>query len=98
MPLGTLVQIDEKIATTDEIQIREGRVPRHIVTRKDTVFPDNLIDLVAAVNLGEKTPEPLRGYILFNANRICTLSSPVEGYIADVRYEYLERLGDVVLL
>ena len=70
MPLGTLVQIDEKIATTDEIQVREGWVPRHVVTREHTIFPDDFADLVTVFDFREESPEPPRLDVLLDSDRI----------------------------
>ncbi len=51
-----VIQIDEQIAATDQVEVREGRIPGDVMTGEDATFPYALVDLVSSVDLGEEAP------------------------------------------
>src|SRR5699024_2999659 len=54
-------QIDEQIATADQIQPRIGRIVGHALRRKHDVFAQAALDLIVLVDLVEKRAQALVG-------------------------------------
>ncbi len=86
-------QINQQITATDQIQPRKRWIACHILTRKDTSFPQRLADPVAFDGLGKETLQPRGrnvGEFLF-----CVCSAPglLQQRLVDVRAENLETVG-----
>jgi hypothetical protein len=58
--LQALIEVDQKIAATDQIEPRKGRVARHVVSGENAQISNYLGNLVVPIELGEVALQPLR--------------------------------------
>src|SRR4029079_4855242 len=77
-------EVDEDVAATDEIQLREGRILRDVTARGDTAVPYRLRDLIAAVRLDEESAQPVGRYVGRDAIAIDPGTRRLDGGLADV--------------
>src|ERR1700694_966853 len=62
--LHARLEVDEKIPAGDQIHLRERRIARQVLARKDAHFAHRFIDAVPPIHLHKKPPEALRGLSL----------------------------------
>ncbi len=84
-------KVDQYVATTDQVQLRERRVFGHIVPGKNAYVADVLCNLVPAFRTGEEPRQPLRrdvrnfGVLVYAGAGFC------DRRFADIGGENLER-------
>src|SRR5437868_5988541 len=78
-------KIDQDVAATNEVQIREGRVHDYVLSRKDAHVANRLMDLVVAVDLSEESPKPLWGNVLADVFGVNPGPGFFDARIADIR-------------
>ena len=84
-------EIDQHVAATDEVHLRERRIGDDILPREDTDIPDGLADAVAAVRPREKAPQPLGRDVGLDALGIDRVARAVEHRLVHIRPEQLDR-------
>ena len=57
--LQRIIQVDEQIPATDQVEVAKRGVRDHVVAGEDAQFPHQLADLVAAFLADEETPQAL---------------------------------------
>ena len=92
-PLGDLVQVDEQIAATDEIEARERRVPRHVLPREDAQVTDLFSDPVAVAESLEKTLQALVRNVSRDVAVVHAGPRPLERRLADIGSKDLHLRG-----
>ena len=85
------LQVDEHVAATDEVDLGEGWVGQHVVPGEHAHVADRLADAVAAVHLGEETPQALRRDVLRDALRVEARAGLLDARSVEVGGEDLDR-------
>src|SRR5438128_3330906 len=84
-------KVDQHIRATDEVQLGERRVLRHVVSGKNAYVADDLRDLVAAFRSGEEPRQSLRRDRGHGGVRVCAAAGLFDGRFTDIGSENLER-------
>ncbi len=85
------LQIDQDVATADQVQARIGRVARQVVTRKHTHLADCLADLVLLADLGEKAIQALARHVARDVDQVLALTGFGQGGLTQIGREDLQR-------
>ena len=70
--LHLLIQVDQKIAATDQVSARERRIGDHILAREHAHFANRLADAIAAVFFDKESMQSFRRDVLRQTLRIKT--------------------------
>ena len=85
-------QVDQQVPARDQVDVREGRVGRHVLPREDAHLAEGLADPVPVLVAGEEAAEPLRRDLRLDADRVDTQASPPQRHdVAEVGGEDLDR-------
>ena len=82
--LGLLIQIDQQVPATDQIQLGERRVFEDVLGCKNQHFPDVLADAIDIVLQRKKTLQPIGTHIRCNAFRINSRPGGFDGVVVDI--------------
>ena len=86
-------EIDEHVAATDEVDLRERWVSREILRREDADVTDRPADLIASVRLEEEPLQPIARDLVLDTGGKRPGPRPSDGRAAEVGAEYLHRDG-----
>jgi hypothetical protein len=89
--LSHLVQIDEEIAAADEVQSRERRIARHVLTREETQIAYVLRDAVLVVVPGEEALEAFSRDFVQGIRVVRARARLLQRRFTDIRPENLDR-------
>ena len=84
-------EIDQHVAATDEVQLREGRVLRHVLPGEDTEIANALLNLVLPLGLHEVEPQSFGRNVVRDAVEIDARPRDADRPLRDVRRENLDR-------
>src|SRR5687768_15123995 len=91
-------KINQNVAATDEIELREGRILGHILLGENAHRADAFTDLEARIEPREEAPEPLGRNVVTDAFRVDSGTRAFEGQVADVGAEDLNgNLGSALV-
>src|ERR1017187_8911159 len=82
-------QVDEHVAATDEVELREGRILYHVLLGKNTHFAHALADLKVGIHFRKEMPQTIRGNVLDDARRIDAVARLLYRDFADIGAEDL---------
>ena len=88
--LRDFVEIDQEIAAADQVQSRERRIARHVLTREEAEIADVLRNAVLTVLPDEETLEAFCRHLLHGIEGVHTRPRPLEGRLADIGPEHLD--------
>ena len=91
-------QVDQHVTATDEVQLGERRVLRHVVPGKNAYVTDDLRDLVPAFRSGEEPRQSLRRDMGQRGVRVRAGAGFFDRRFADIGGENLERKAHFRLL
>src|SRR5438128_3602373 len=83
--------IDQNVPTTHEVELRERRVLREIVPRENAHLPQGLVDLIAAVNFREESPQSRGGYGRLDVLHVETAPCARDDGLAHISGKDLDR-------
>ncbi|HWJ06406.1 MAG TPA: hypothetical protein VNS57_11570, partial [Steroidobacteraceae bacterium] len=92
LALQVAIEIDQQVATADQVELRERRVLDHVLLREDKQVAQVLLDPVGAP-LGvvrEKAREPLLRDVGRDARRVNARARLLDGLAVDVGREHLD--------
>src|SRR5258708_24170466 len=89
-------EVDQKVAASDQIHFRKGRILEKIVLREDAHVPHQLADLEAAINLDEEALPSRHGDSFDGRFLIDAFASPLHCRFAQVRSEDLQGRLDAL--
>ena len=84
-------EVDEQVPATDEVELRERRILRHVLAREHAHVAHGFADLKAAAVLDEKPPPPRHRHNRRDARRVDAGPRFVDRRLANVRGENLHR-------
>ena len=88
-------QVDQQVATTDQVQPGKGRILDQVVLGEDAQIAHRPADLIlSALHPHKKALEAVRRYVQRDVLRIPARARPLDGRLADVRAEDLDRHGE----
>ena len=85
------LEVDEDIATADEIDARERRIAGQIVTSEDAHLANDFADLVVVAHFDEEATQTFRGDIPRDIHQVGALSRFRQGPLAEIGGEDLQR-------
>src|SRR5688500_20046646 len=88
--LRDVVEINQQIAAADQVQSRERRITRHILTREETEIADVLRNSVLAVVPDEKAREAFRRHLVQSIDRVDAGARLLQRRLADISAENLD--------
>src|SRR5438105_6273583 len=56
-------EVDHHVAATDEIELRERRIFRHVLSGEDATVANCFTDAITAVDSAEESSQPLRRHL-----------------------------------
>ena len=84
------IHVDQEIAAAEDVHLRERRIDKDVLRRKDHQVADLFLDPVALVFLDEESLKPLRGNVRGNARGKFPPAGLVNGFLVDVRGKNLD--------
>ena len=85
------IEIDQEIATADQIHMPERRIVGYILPSEDAAFANSLGDLKAAVRASEEMAQALFRHILSDHIGVGARPGPIQRHVADIRAKQLKR-------
>ena len=84
-------EIDQHVAAADQVELRERRVPRHVLRREDARVPNRLADLIAPVRFDEEAAQPVGRDLGLDACGECPGAGSGDRGGAEIGGEHLDR-------
>ena len=82
-------EIDQQVATGDEIEFGERRVLQDVVQRKDNHIPDMLLDMIAVLFLRKEAGQALGRDIALDPLPIKSPTGRLDGFAVQIRRKNL---------
>ena len=84
-------EVDHHVAATDEIELREGRIFRHVLRGEYATVANGFTDAIPPVDSSEESSQPLRRHLGGNALGIQSDPRALDGHVAHIGGEDLNR-------
>ena len=88
--LSDIVEIDQEIAAADQVQSRERRIARHVLTREETEIANVLRNPVLAVLPDEKALEAFSRHLVQGIDGVHAGARLLQRRLADIGPENLD--------
>ena len=85
-------QVEQDVAATNQVQVRNGRILGQIVPREDTQLSQVFVDPITAVGLGEKAFQTRCGHAGDGSLRVDAGARMLDGELPNIGPKYLDRL------
>src|SRR5712691_1462006 len=82
-------EVDHQVAATDQVQLGERRIFRHVLPREDAAVANGLVDSESTVAGTEETAQSLRRYFGRDTFRIYAAPRPLNRRFAQIGPEDL---------
>ena len=84
-------EIDQHVATADQIELGERRIGHEVVSNEDAAFANVLVDAVAALLAVKEPLEPRRANLLRDRGGVATGTRGLDRFLAQIAAEQLKR-------
>src|SRR5262249_48494465 len=96
--LQRVIEVDEHVATADQIEVAEGGVGGHVMPREDAQIAHYLVDLVMPIASEEEPPQALRRNVDLDVVHVDAAAGLLQGGFIEIGGQDLDgKAGRLVL-